>query len=205
MAITNYATLKSAISNWAHRTDSLFVAEVPNFIALAEADIRTRLTARAQGIAGSITTAPGVAFAAQPTGLLSAYSLSIPTLMPTVDYVTPDQFSAQYNSGEAGVPSCYTIIGEKFFFGPTPDAVYIISCSYKAEVPALSDVAPTNAVLTRSPNIYLFGAMVEASRFTRDFAAKDRWDSDYQQAVAGVNLLDWHAGGPLRARTDVRM
>lgn len=203
MALANYTDLKASIASWIHRND--LTTTIPDFIMLAEKRISTILRARLQETAGTIVTVAGVASAALPSTLLGVQSLSIDTVSPTIDYLAPDQLRQEFpDNSYTGAPRCYTTIGDLAYFGPVPDAVYTITCTFRSAIAALSDLAPTNALLTKWPNVYLFGAMVEATDFTKDVAANAKWEARFQDAIAGVNLIDWHAGGLMRVRTDVR-
>lgn len=203
MALTTYTELVAAIASWTHRTDLATVT--PDFIALAEARIKTLLTARLQDTTATITTVAGVATASLSSTLLRIHALSIATLMPSIDYLSPGALSAKYVDGETGTPRNYTTVGDLVHFGPVPDAVYSVTASYQAAVPALTADAPTNSLLTKWPHVYLFGALVESIEYTRNEASRAGWESKFQTAIAGVNLLDWHTGGPMRVRSDVRM
>jgi len=203
VSIATHTELVTAIIRRLHRTD--LDADVPDFIELAEKRISAALRARLTETAGTIATVAGVAYAALPSTLLGIQSLSIAGVTPTIDYLTPDQFKRQYDdSGYTGAPREYTVIGDLIYFGPTPDAVYAVDCAYSASVTPLTASAPTNALLTKWPNVYLYGALAESAEVTRDTESGDRWEARFRDAIGGVNLIDWHAGGLMHVRTDVR-
>lgn len=203
MALSNFTDLSASIASWSHRTDT--AALIPDFITLAEKRIVTMLRARLQETAATINTVVGVASASLPSTLLGIQSMSIANVSPTIEYVTPDELRRQYpDSTVSGAPRFYTTIGDTAVFGPAPDAVYVVAITYHASVTPLTAAAPVNALLTKWPNTYLFGALVEAANYAKDAVAKQEWDAKFQDAVMGVNMIDWHAGGPMRVRSDVR-
>lgn len=202
MAFSTYPELKASIASWLHRTD--LVATIPDFIALGEARIKTMLEARAQGVVLSLPTVAGVATVAIPTAVMGIRTLSIADVAPNIDYVTPDQFHPDYSASNAGVPRQYTTIGDLIYLSPIPDAVYSITCACTTEFTALSDTAPTNALLTKWPNVYLFASLVEAADWAGDTDSLMKWQAKYQAAIEGINKLDWHTAGPMRVRSDVR-
>ena len=53
-------------------------------------------------------------------------------------------------------------------------------------VPALSDAAPTNWLLTKAPMIYLYGALLQTAPFTGDDGRIATWGKLYTQAVRGL-------------------
>lgn len=202
MAIDTYAELQTSIASWIHRKD--LTAQIPDFIALAEARIKTMLSTRQQSIVTTLSTVANSPIVAAPTGLRQFRSLTIKGVIPTIEYLAPDQFNRQHSNTIVGIPTNYTIIGDNIYFGPTPDKAYSVDATYEVELTPLSDASPTSPLLTRWPNIYLWGALVEATKYTKDKAAQDNWEAEFQTSIAGVNLLDWHSGGSMRVRTDVR-
>lgn len=202
MAFSTYTELQAAISNWMHRNN--LTGDIPDFIRLAELRIRTRLQERVMEVAASFNTTAGVEYALLPSDLVAIRSLSIPSVEATLDYMSPDEFNQQFDPAVSGQPRCYTIIGEQVYFGPTPDAVYAVMAMYRFDMPALSDSAPTNSLLAKWPNIYLFGALTEAAEFCRDFVLADRFTARFGDAVDGANVMEFNKTGPMRARTDVR-
>ncbi|MES2148589.1 MAG: hypothetical protein V4508_02240 [Pseudomonadota bacterium] len=203
MSLDTYANLQLEVADWLHRGN--LGTKPQTFIMLAEKRISMLLRARLQETAGTIATVAGVATAALPSTLLGIESLSINGVVPSIDYLSPEQFKQEFpDTGYSGAPRAYTTIGDTIYFGPVPDAVYSVAATYRASVTPLSDAAPTNSLLTKWPNVYLFGALVEGSDYAKDVAAKANWEAKFQDAIAGVNLIDWHAGGLMRVRTDVR-
>lgn len=200
MALDTYANLQASIASWMHRSD--LAGSIPDFITLAEARIAALLMSNQQDIAGTITTTPGIQFATLPSDLSTAHSLSIQNVSPALDFLTPEQLEQRYSPTQVGAPKAYTLIGQSIYFGPTPDAAYTIRCFYQSFVPSLSATAPTNSLLTKWPNIYLWGALVEAAKFARDEPKRQAFEQDFLAAIEGVNIVDWCSGGPMRIRTD---
>lgn len=197
----DYFWLVEMIEDWLHRTD--LAAKTQNFIVMAEMRIKTLLEARIHESVSIIQTAAGVASAELPDLLLRTRSLSIPNVMPSLSYLTPGQLE-ELGEEEAGAPRFYTTVDSTVYFRPIPDAVYSVTCHYRTEALALSAESPTNSLLTRWPNVYLFGALVEAADWAGDDASLAKWQAKFQSAIAGINVLDWHAGGPMCVRSDVR-
>lgn len=198
----DYDWLKAAIASWMHRSN--LTGDIPDFIMLAESRIRALLTSRLQQSVVELVTTAGLNYVSLPQALIGVKSLTIPNVSPSIDYLAPDQFNNDFSVGDSGVPRCYTIIGELIYFGPTPDAVYTILAAASNEFTSLSQSVPTNALLTKWPNIYLWGALVEAAKFCRDYALKAQFDSDFLQAVDSTNTREWNTPGLLTVRTDMR-
>lgn len=203
MSISTYDELVTTILRRLHRSD--MAGDIPGLITLAEKRVSARLRARVMNTKGTVTTAAGQVSAVLPLTLLSVKSMSIAGEYGTLDYLPPEMFAATYpDATYTGVPQAYTIIGDVAYFGPTPDAVYSVSVVFADTVTPLTALAPTNTLLTRWPNVYLYGALAESVDITKNFENGDRWEAKFRDAIEGVNLTDWHAGGPMRVRCDVR-
>jgi hypothetical protein len=198
-----YSWLKSEIAAWSHRSD--LTDRIPGFIVLAEKRIATRLRSRIQEQAGTITTTSGAATASLPTTLLGVQAMSIDAESATLDYLPPEQFRQDFpDSSYTGAPRAYTTVGGTVYFGPTPDAAYTVSVMYRGSIATLNDDAPTNDLLTKWPNLYLAAAMLEVADFVSNDKMEAKWTVRFNEAIEGVNLVDQHAGGLMRVRTDVR-
>jgi len=198
----DYTWLKGAVANWMHRTN--LTADIPDCIMLAETRIKALLEAKLQDLIDTISTVPGQQTVSLPAALLRIHSLSIANVSPVIDYVTPEQLAARYIYGEIGYPRKYTTIGNSLYFGPIPDAAYPVTIVYQASMTPLSLAEPINALLALWPNVYLWGSLVEAAKFSRDKELQAGFNADFAEAIAAVNLADWHNGGPLTVRSDVR-
>lgn len=199
MALDTYANLQAAVANWMHRKD--LTGSIPDFVVLAEARIKALLEMRLQSMTGTINTVLGSPSAPAPVGLINIRSMSIPNVRPAMTYETPDQFAVDFADGRSASPYRYTIIGANIYFGPTPDAAYPVNVAYEAEFTPLSETTTTNIVLAKWPNIYLWGALKEASSFCRN-PYEGACEANFQAAISDANMFEWHSGGPMRMRTD---
>jgi hypothetical protein len=78
---------------------------------------------------------------------------------------------------------------------------------YYQQVPPLSNVTTTNWLLSKSPDVYLYGALVHAAPFLMDDQRINTFASFYSQRVEALNLDSdraVHSGSPLVARPRVR-
>jgi len=160
MAITTYAELQTAIGNWLDH--SLFAARVPEFIGLFEAAANRRLRVREQETSTPLT--PSAGSVALPSDYLSWRRVTW-TGANRVDlqYVHPSYLQAAYPSSPLDVPRVFTIEGSTLKVRPVDDTA--LEFDYFRKVPALSDSATTNWLLTVHPDLYLFGSLVEAEMF----------------------------------------
>jgi hypothetical protein len=160
MAITTYSELQAAVGNWLDH--SLFAARIPEFIALFEAAANRRLRVREQEAATALTPSSGAA--ALPADYL-AWRRVTWTGSPRVElqYVHPSYLQAAYPSTPSARPRVFSIEGSVLKIRPV-DAT-ALEFDYFQKIPALSAGAATNWLLAAHPDLYLFGALVEAEMF----------------------------------------
>ena len=181
MALTTYAGLKSAIASFMHRTD--LTTQIPDFVALAEADIsRDVRVAAMETLATGTLTGETLDF---PTRFLDARRLTLNG--EVCEYRVPTEYEELKDAGSTA--NVYTVIGQKFYLlqGASGDAYTLL---YRAMFAGLSGDSDTNWLLTTHPNVYLWGALKHANAWTQDDASMARAAAMYQQAVAAANVSD---------------
>lgn len=197
MAITTYAELKSAVANWANRSD--LTSEIPDFITLAEERINAKLRCR-EMVARITSTA--AEYMGLPDNWIEAREVKLTTNRTIVlDYYSPIAIDKQFPDSGAGQPSGFTIIGPQIRLMPPPSGTYTVEIVYYQRVAPLSDSNTTNTVLERFPRIYLFGAMVELNNFVMDQKSLQRFEVLFEEGLMSANTADeaaTHAGGTLR-------
>lgn len=167
MAITTYDELQTAIGNWLDRED--LTDRIPEFIALAEADINAEFDLRTIESDQSLTPVSGSRYIPVPTGFREAKNLWI--VWPNsgraeMRAVTPETIMV---SAVSSVPSAWCVDGTNIAFNcpANSDSLYSFVLRMLGGV-ALSDSSPTNLVLTNYPNVYLYQSLKHAAPFLRD-------------------------------------
>lgn len=201
MAISNYSELKTAIAAWLHRSD--LDDRLPEFIALAETRINGDVMGRAMDTRTNLTATASSRFVTLPTDMLEMRRLTLlDEPYEALEYKSPDQLTQDdaYQT-DTGRPEFFTIVGSQIELSPTPDSAYSLEILYRQRVPALSDAAPTNWLLTANPNVYLFASLLQGGVWTQDEARFPIWEAKYREAIAAVNTVDWYSGSSLRVRS----
>ena len=198
MAITTYATLKAAITNWTHRaglTDYL-----DEFIDLTEARLSRELHMSEMETRATITA--DAEYIALPSGAMEIRNVQVNTSpVQTVNYRTPQQMDAA-NTGEAGTPRFYTIIGNEFQLYPVPTSSTLEVTYYKSITP-LDDTNTSNFLLTSHPEIYLHGCLYHAYLFTQDAQASVH-GQEFARLIADLNRTSKRkkfSGAPMQVMT----
>ena len=204
MALTTYAELKTSVGDWLNRSD--LTTAIPDFISLAEAQIERSLRTR-QMIKRS-TASLSTEYSAVPDDFLEAKTFKLDTNPPTpMQFETidsMDNLSTVYTA--SGKPAYFSVVGGQFRFVPTPDTTYTGELTYYAKLSKLSASNTTNWLLTAAPDIYLYGALMQAAPYLQDDARITVWAALYKNGLEELKLADDRSstsGGVLitRART----
>ena len=201
MAISNYSELQTAVANWLDRDD--LAARIPEFIVLCEARFNRSLRIRAmETLDISVDTVSGTSTVALPTGYVQMRDISLITSPITqLQYLTPEIMNRLNAGSLTGKPETYTIIANNILFGPTPDSAYDISMLYYKTFDPLTALAPTNWVITNAPDVYLYGALLEAEPFLMNDQRVQLWATALTQSITTLqeqDNKDRHSGSALR-------
>lgn len=199
MALDTYDDLKAAIADWLNRTD--LSARVPDFIALTEASLNRDVRTREMVATTSLTMVAGADTMALPADVTEVRNVVLQTSAPVVLESVPSQvIDTRYGAAVSGRPVAFCVVGSTLRLGPPPDAAYGLEVTHYAPIAALSEDAPTNWVLSGHPDLYLYGALVQASPYLGDDARVQTWAALYARALemldAADNRAQW-AGSPV--------
>lgn len=165
MALASYSDLKSSIQSWMYDRSDLATV-IGDFISLCEGDINRVLRAREQ-ITTTTLTLDSDSTADLPDDYLEYRSVvALTTPRVPLDPVSPGYRDDSYPYRSASCPEVFTIDGTTLMVLPATTAD--IELEYFAKVPALSEVNATNWLLTKFPNIYLYGSLKHAAVFIGD-------------------------------------
>lgn len=192
MAISTYSELQTAVASWLHRTD--LAAIIPDFITLAEERMNRALRVRDME-AALASTAIAAGAVAVPSGTVGVKALWVPGSYPTQLRYMP--YESLVERGTEGVPAYYSRQGSNFYFDGTGNVQGVLY----TRIPALSNAATTNWLLTAHPSAYLFGTLAEANAYVKSEEAMV-WDARFLKAldeIAGASVRD-ALSGPLQVR-----
>lgn len=201
MALSTYSELKSSVADWLNRSD--LTAAIPDFIALAEAQIERKLRTRQMIVRATATI--DTEYGTVPADFLEVKSLKLqtnpvtPLQFETIDSL--DNLQAQYPSSSK--PRYFSIVGAQIRTVPTPDSSYESELTYYAKLTKLSDSNTVNWLLTAAPDVYLYGALLQAAPYLKDDARITTWATMYTSAMEDLQVADDRgatSGGALKAR-----
>lgn len=190
MSIATYAELVAAVGDWLDRAD--LASRVPTFIQMAEARLN-RLLADPEMDVTTTTTASSNA-TALPSDFAEMISVSVGH--GKLQSIGPVEF-ATYNTSITGTPTRYAVIDNAIHFAPA-NASAVITMVYRRGIPALGVTLPTNWLLARAPDVYLYGALVQASGFLSEDDRIGMWKAAFDEAIAELRQdgerRKWGAG-----------
>ena len=205
MAISTYAELQTAVANWLDRDD--LTDRITEFISLAEAKMNRNLRiSLMENVSTAITMAGGTRDYALPTGYSGMIEIHLTTDPITpLSYLSPEMMNRVWAGSTRGRPKAYTIFSDagvrKIKVGPSPDDAYTTSMLFYKKIDSLSVSNPTETMLTENPDIYLYGALLEAEPFLMNDARLQTWAALLQSTADDLqkrDTFDRHSGSELR-------
>ncbi len=165
MAITNYTQLQSSIASWLLRDD--LTAVIPDFITLAEAQFNREI--RNRKMIKRATATIDSQYSAVPSDWLQNVDLVMETNpVTTLQFVTSEQLDRLRGSNSAtGNPAVYTVVGQELEVLPVPASNSTLTgeLTYYGKIDALSASTATNWLLNSSPDIYLYGTLLQSAPY----------------------------------------
>jgi len=202
MALSTYAELKASVADWLNRSD--LTSAITDFVSLAEAQMERDLRTRQMIVRANATI--NTEYSALPDDYIEAKSFKLtgtnpisPLIFQTINAM--DDLQVSYTS--SGQPKYFCVIGGQIRVLPTPDTSYVSELIYYAKLSKLSASNTTNWMLTLSPDVYLYGSLLQAAPYLQDDARIQVWAGLYQKGIDALNLADERGsmtGGALMAR-----
>lgn len=196
MALDSYSALLDSLASWLMRDD--LTAVLPDFVALAEADMSQRLRLRAMLTETTVPATGG----ALPADCVKVRSVALDGYGHLA--FASDAEVAQFSEGfRGGAARWWAIEGNNLVIGPEQVGAGTVTLRYYQRIPALSDSNQTNAVLEAGPALYLYGSLLQAAPYLLDDARIQTWATLYGQAADLLQRSDDDAEypGPLVIRS----
>jgi hypothetical protein len=186
MSIANYAELKTAVANFMARSD--LTNQIPDFITMAESRMSRELETREQEKRSQATLVAGDEYILLPNDFREVREVKInasPTRVLT--YYSPSALDSMYSSNGQGMPEGYSIVGLELKMRPIPDAAYTQEIVYIGSLPNISNTT-TPILFTRSPDLYLYGALAEGYAYLLDEARSAQYDQKFTRILEEIKV-----------------
>jgi hypothetical protein len=178
MALTTYTELKAAIATRLHRAD--LTANIVDYITLAEKRLNRDVRTVAQETESTLTATIGSRSLTLPSLFGTPIALYLTTYLPRIEipYCLPEHMQALSSNGG---PQFWTLDGSVIKTDAPANIAYTYTLRYAAEYDLAT--TSTNALLTAYPDLYFYGALVEAADELRDNEGMARYQQRYSQAL----------------------
>ncbi len=186
MGLSTYGQLRAAIADWLERGD--LTERTADFVALAESRLNRTLRARCLESDQTLSATPGSRSVPLPSGFREALGLWLETPAGRLDlaYCDPGEMEVDKAPGQ---PLAWAIDGGQLVFDRPCDRAYGLTLRMLGRL-ALSDSQPVNGVLTDYPDLYLFGALVEAAPYLRDADLLGLFAARFEAALTEARIKE---------------
>lgn len=204
MPFDTYDNLKQTVLKQTHRSNLGF--KFDDFLAITEVEIRSNPDESLKmNLNERLLTVPTVVdsrFLALPTGFQSSrnFSITIQDSIRNLTFRTPDQLHIRDN---IGTPCFFTVRNNQIEFDIVPDTIYQITITYIADLTPLSITSQTNDILTKYPNIYLYGCLKQASIYQQDTEQAVINDGLFAEAISSANMSEHNIKYPTQPEETV--
>ena len=197
--ITNYTTLQSTIADYLNRAD--LNSQIQTFIQMAEADMNTRLRTREMIVRAEATSS--AEYVQLPADWLEAINLHIVDGKQPLRFVTLDEADRIIKEQIYTQVAAFSLMNGAIELVPPPGDDVDIEMIYYAKIPTLSAQQTTNWLLTKAPDVYLYGSLLHAQPFLMDDQRMPVFATLYNSRIEALNeesMKSTHSGSPLIAR-----
>lgn len=199
-SVRDYEWLLAAVADWLHKSN--LTARIPDFVRLAEGQINRRLNIAAKEIEAALSAVAGSRYVALPSDFASPIRLQARHVEPRYDFSLMEAAQLPINDDARGLPSYWAIDGINIAFEMPADQAYSLVLRYVQSV-YLSETNTTTTLLTRHPDLYLYGALAHSAPYIRDDARLPMWQSTFNRILAEVAAEAARSKGMATLRTEV--
>lgn len=187
MALDDFPGLVSTIVSYAFRAgDAEFEAMVPTFIQLTESRINRTLRVAEMEQVTDIALTGGAG--ALPADYLQIRRVHAGSPSVELELVTPGWAGSAYPTNYGGPARHFTIVGNTI--QSYPSSTGPLSIVYYAKIPPLTETSPTNWLLEKAPELYLYGALTEAAPYMLDDGRIQGWMTLFLGALKELRAAD---------------
>lgn len=188
-----YDVLQTQVADFLNRQD--LTATIPSFISLAEARFNRELRTRDMIIRFSMAAAGQ--YTNLPADFREMKFIRLMNGAAPVDLRFQDQRSMvmrqAFYAGSPAMPIYYSLLGNTLELCPIPGSTYSIEIGYYANIPALTSAAPSNWLLVKHPDLYLYGALIQSAPYLKDDERLAMWGAMHDRTMASIDLEEEYA------------
>jgi hypothetical protein len=182
MTISDYASLLVDAGEYAGRED--IAHNFPRFLGLAELKLNRGLRVADMEVTDEIALIDGEG--TLPADFLEAREVRNASGIP-IRAVSLQQLTNSYVD-RSGTPAGYAIVGSTIKVRPVSDNE--LTVTYYARIPALTPSNPTNWLLEKAADVYLYALVTEIAIWERDAAKAQAGQQLMSLALSGLTVED---------------
>ena len=193
MSLNSYSALQASIASWLNRED--LTSQITDFITLAEARFNREL--RTPDMMKRSTSTLTSSYVDMPTDWLQTISARVTSVTGSqaLEYLSADLFYDLEGKQPTGVARYYTLVNNRIHL--IPDGTNAtLEMTYYGKLSALSDASPSNWLLVRSPDLYLYSSLVAAEAYLMNDERLGVWKNAADQIIADMKLEGERAARP---------
>lgn len=178
----NYQELQDTLQKYLYNRRDL-ADQIPTFISLSEAKMYRILRCWLNEVSLEIDPLERINPIPPDLAELKSFSASGRTLEPVTDLEMLNL------SAINGQPEAFARVLTDYYVYPTPDDITLTGemIYWATFAGTLVDPDDTNPVLTHAPDLYLYGALVEAMPYLVKDERAGTWKSMYEESLAQLN------------------
>ena len=185
MAITDYATLKTTLADYLHRSD-FSDAVLSNFVSFAEIRLNRTLRVLAMEAETELSLTAGVNEIDLPARFSEQINLQYKATKEVLESVDNTTLSDYKNYDDVPAkPYFFTTTGEKIKFESYSDATYALDFKYFKKFDIAAD--DTNWLLENAPDAYLYGSLMEAKAYAKSREDLATWSEGLRLSIKDLN------------------
>ena len=191
-----YSNLKTAIQDYLESTETSFVSNIDNFITTTEERILkgVQLDVFKKNVTGTATaTSP---YLGSPSDFLAPFSLAVLDASSNYNYLLLKQVSFirdfTPNASTTGTPKYYAEFDQNsFILAPTPASNLTFELHYFYNPSSLTSAGDTGTtwLSENAPNALLYGSLVEACTYLKNYEVTPSYEQKFQEALLGLKNL----------------
>ena len=186
----NYTNLVRDVKRFMEDDGTEFSDAIDTFIDITELKLSRELRIPAFRRRATSALTANDPFISMPSDMVSLENLHlIESNSRTLLQLRSDEFMVEYwpDRTATGSPRYYSYFDDDtMYVAPTPASNISVEISYRRRLPALSSSNLTNWLTDNASDALLYGCLVEAAAFNRNYALQERYMAMYQKAVQDI-------------------
>ena len=200
----NYSEIRDMVISYSDREDAEVQDRIDRFMRITEARVNRLLKIGTMSVRAKIVLLEGQDYYTLPpdfSGMRAVKMITESGGEATLHLLTPE-LSVSIGNADGITGVYYTIIGQQLKITPT-QSLSSLEITYYQKIPPLTESEPNNWLATTSPDVYIFGVLVEINSFVKDAEAASLWDGRFSQSIKDMEYSDsvtrW-SGTPMQIR-----